>query len=68
MPAREVQVLTPYDARRILEAVKGDRLEALFTVSLALGLRQSEVLGLRWSDLNIDAGTVSIQRTLQRLR
>lgn len=67
VPAREVRVLTPYDARRILEAVKGDRLEALFTVSLALGLRQSEVLGLRWSDLNIDASTVSIQRTLQRL-
>ena len=67
VPAREVQVLTPYAARRILEAVKEDRLEALFTVSLALGLRQSEVLGLRWSDVNIDAGTVSIQRTLQRL-
>ena len=63
----EVQVLTAYDARRILEAVKDDRLEALFTVSLALGLRQSEVLGLRWGDVNIDAGIVSVQRTLQRL-
>ena len=67
VPAREVQVLTVYAARRILEAVKDDRLKALFTVSLALGLRQSEVLGLRWGDVNIDAGTVSIQRTLQRV-
>ena len=64
---REVQVLTAYDARRILEAVKGDPLEALFTISLALGLRQSEALGLRWGDINVDVGTLSIQRTLQKL-
>ena len=62
-----VMPLTPDAARRILEAVKGDRLEALFTVALALGLRQSETLGLRWSDVNVDAGTMSIQRTLQRV-
>ncbi len=59
--------LTRFAARRVLEAVKGDRLEALFTVALALGLRQSETLGLRWSDINVDAGTLSIQRTLQRI-
>jgi integrase len=67
VPAREFQALTPYNARRILNAVKGDRLEALFTVALASGLRQSETLGLRWSDVNMDAGSLSIQRTLQRV-
>ena len=48
-------------------SVRGDRLEALFTVALACGLRQSETLGLRWSDVGVDAATLSIQRTLQRV-
>ena len=67
VPAREVTPLTPDAARRVLDAVRGDRLEALFTVALACGLRQSETLGLRWSDVNREAGILSIQRTLQRV-
>ena len=65
--AREFQALTHDAARRILLAIEGDRLEALFTVALAVGLRQSEALGLRGSDINVDAGTLSVQRTLQRV-
>lgn len=67
VPAREVTPLTPDAARRVLQAVRGDRLEAVFTVALACGLRRSETLGLRWSDVNVEAGTLSIQRTLQRV-
>jgi integrase len=51
----------------VLQAVRGDRREALFTVALACGLRQSETLGLRWSDVNVDAATLTIQRTMQRV-
>ncbi len=65
--AHEFQALTPYAARRILLAIEGDRLEALYTVALVLGLRQSETLGLRWSDINFDAGTLRVQQTLQRV-
>ena len=67
VPTREFQALTPEAARRVLLAVQGDRLEALYTVALALGLRQSETLGLRWSDIAVDAGTLTVQRTLQRV-
>jgi integrase len=67
VPEREFQALTPDTARRILEAVQGDRLEALFTVALACGLRQSEALGLRWGDAQLDTGALAIQRTLQRV-
>ena len=49
--AREVTPLTLDAARRVLRAVRGDRLKVLFTVALACGLRQSETLGLRWSDV-----------------
>ena len=59
--------LSPEDARTLVGAVHGDRLEALFSVALALGLRQSEALGLRWSDIDLDDGTLSVRRTLQRV-
>jgi len=67
VPEREVRPLTPTDARALLDAVHGDRLEALFTVALALGLRQGEALGLRWADVDLDGGTLTVQRTLQRV-
>jgi len=67
VPEREVRALSRGDARALLEAVRGDRLEALFTVALALGLRQGEGLGLRWPDVDLDGATVTIQRSLQRI-
>jgi integrase len=63
----EVQPLTTTQARELLEAARGDRLEAIYTVALALGLRQGEILGLRWDDVDLDAGTVRIRNSLQRL-
>jgi integrase len=67
IPEREVWALGPADARSLLQAVRGDRLEAVFTVGLACGLRQGETLGLRWSDVDLDGGTLAIQRSLQRI-
>lgn len=63
----EIQPLTPTQARRFLEAVKGHRLEALFTAALALGIREGEALGLMWEDVDFDHGTISIRRQLQRV-
>ena len=67
IPEREVHALTPTNARALLDAVEGDRLEALFTVALACGLRQSEALGLQWQDIDLDGGTLTVQRTSQRI-
>ena len=66
IPRREITALTPAMARRILTAVRDDRLAALFTVAIALGLRQSEALGLRWDDINLEARTLTVRRVLQR--
>jgi len=50
VPPRSVRhEIKPFDvaqARTFLEAVKGDRLEALYMVAIRLGLRQGELLGL----------------------
>jgi integrase len=57
----ERQPLTPEQARTFLKAVEGDRLEALYRVGLALGLRLGEALGLRWEDVDLDTGTLRIR-------
>jgi integrase len=49
------------EARRFLEAAAGDRLHAAWRLSL-YGARRGEVLGLRWEDIDLDAGTLRIGR------
>jgi integrase len=51
----DIQPLDPEQVRRLLETIRGHRLEALFTVALAVGLREGEALGLRWQDVDLDA-------------
>lgn len=63
----EVQPLSPAQARVFLDAARGDRLEALYSVALALGLRQGEALGLHWADVDLDAGTIAVRCQLQRI-
>jgi integrase len=41
-------------------------LEAFVTVALGCGLRLSEALGLQWTDVDLDAGTLQVQRAVQR--
>ena len=63
----EVKVLTPGEARQLLDTARGDRLEALYSVALALGLRQGEALGLKWSDVDLDAAVLRVRRASQRI-
>jgi integrase len=65
---KEVQPLTPEEARRFLDSIRGNRLEALFTVAISIGLRQGEALGLRWNDVDFEAGTLRIRYALQRIK
>ncbi|MCX6022161.1 MAG: tyrosine-type recombinase/integrase [Chloroflexi bacterium] len=67
VPRHEVQPLTPDQARQFLDAVKDNRFEALYMVALSLGLRQAEIFGLRWADMDLDAGTLRVTVSLQRL-
>lgn len=55
------------ECRRVLAAARELRNAARWTVALSLGLRQSEALGLMWSDVDLDAGTLAINRGLHRL-
>jgi integrase len=64
---RRVVPLSPEEAQAVLGAARGHRLEALVTVGLFLGLRQGEILGLRWADVDLDAGTLRVVQALQRI-
>jgi integrase len=66
--AKEVRPLTTNEARAFLEAIRTDRLEALFTVAISLGLRQGEALALRWRDIELETGTLRVRYALQRFK
>ncbi len=55
--------LSAEEAAKVIQAAEGDRLGALAVFVLAIGARQGEALDLRWSDLDLDAGVVSIHGT-----
>jgi integrase len=63
----EIRPFSPEQARAFLAATAGHRLEALFSVALALGLRQGEALGLTWEDVDLEAGVLHVRHTLQRV-
>jgi integrase len=59
-----MQVQSPPEVRKLLEAAKGHRLEALFVLAALTGLRQSEVFGLQWQDVDLEQGVVTVRLTL----
>ena len=61
---KEIPTLNREQARVFLEAAKGDRLEVLYLLAIHTGLRQGELLGLKWADVDLDRGTLQVQRTL----
>lgn len=67
VPHTEIQPFSPEEARALLDAAEGHRLGALFSVAIAVGLRQGEALGLRWHDVNLEEGTLSVHFALQRV-
>jgi integrase len=61
---RPVRALNAEEVRRLLRAATGDRLEALYSLAVATGLRQGELFGLKWSDIDLGSGQLRVQGTL----
>lgn len=55
----EMSTWTPEEAATFRAHISSDRLAACWLLTLA-GLRRSEVLGLRWADVDLDAGTITV--------
>ena len=64
---REMQSLSPEQARRLLSVVRGDRLEALYVLAITTGMRQGELLGLRWRDIDFEGRSLRVTGSIQYL-
>jgi integrase len=62
----EIHPLSPDEARTFLAAMRGERLEALYSVALAMGLRRGETLGLRLQDVDLELGYLRVSKQQQR--
>src|SRR5215218_3671958 len=63
---KEMHPLSASEAHKLLEAARGDSLEALYVLAIHTGMRQGELLGLKWEDVDLEGGVVRIRRTLTR--
>jgi integrase len=61
---REMKVLTPEEARTFLEEAYKGKHGLMFAVAVYTGMRPEEYLGLKWPDVDFQAATVTVQRTL----
>ena len=63
---RETHQLTREQARALIEGTRDDPLGALYVTALGTGLRQGELLALRWQDIDLQAGELTVRHSLQR--
>jgi integrase len=64
--SEEMKTLSPDQIRAFLSAASGDRLEALYVLAVHTGMRQGELLALKWADIDLEAATASVRRTLTK--
>lgn len=66
---KEMRPLSAEEARKLLAAAEGTRLEALYVLAVHTGMRRGELLGLKWDDVDLDGGTprLRVRRTLTLL-
>ncbi len=63
---KEIAFFTPDQVRHLLATAAGGRWAGLMAIALATGMRQGELLGLKWADVDLAAGLVRVQRQLGR--
>lgn len=66
-PREHIPPLTDGDVTALLVAVRGTQWEALYTVAIWTGLRQGELLGLRWTDVDFEHAELDVRRQLKRV-
>ncbi|MFE0653812.1 tyrosine-type recombinase/integrase [Streptomyces sp. NPDC059534] len=65
---REIRPWTLEETLKFLEAARGESLYAAFVLAIAMGLRRGELVGLRWSDLDLENRVLHVRQQTQRRR
>jgi integrase len=61
---RGIQTLTVERARQLLEVARGHRMEAILILAITTGMRRSELLALRWQDIDFEGQSLQVRRTV----
>jgi len=61
---KEMRTWTKEQLKAFLDAMKGERLAALWHTIAMTGMRRGEAIGLRWSDVDLEAGRIAVRRAL----
>jgi integrase len=67
-PRREIKILSKEEIGIVLQAALGTELQLPILLSLTTGIRRGELLGLRWSDIDLDSGRFTVNQTLERVK
>src|SRR5262249_42603750 len=65
-PDRETECLQPDQARELLRRLRGHQLYLIASLALATGMRRNEMLALRWRDVDLDAGKLTVEQSLEQ--
>jgi integrase len=68
VPDQELPILQPDQARGLLDALRGKPLYLLASLALATGARRNELLALRWQDVDLDAGRLRVELSLEQTK
>jgi len=64
--AKPMRTLTPEELKNLLEVASTSRFYCVFYMAVASGLRQAELLGLRWRDIDLDVQSISVCQVLYK--
>ena len=65
---KAMRTLTPEELENLLEVVSSNQFYPLIYTTVSTGLRQAELLGLRWRDIDFESESILVSRTLHKMR
>jgi integrase len=68
MSQKEIRILSEQEQKKFMEACKGHRLEALYTLALATGMRRGEILALTWDNVNFGSRSITVKTSVSRIK
>lgn len=65
---KEIRILTEEEQEKFMGACKGHRLEALYLLALATGMRRGEILALTWDCVDFDNQSIAVKGSVSRIK
>ena len=68
VPSTEIDALTPVQVLAVLETLRGKSIYLIAALALATGMRRNELLALRWQDVDLDKGKLTVEQSLEQVK